>query len=732
MKTKKNILKAIATAVFAYGAFAGLQAQSNLGAACGCPPVASRPTQLLSAQSGYTAVNGTGGGKLSSMTLTCDKTWILDVKIYVDAGNTLTIEPGTVIKGNPVTNPASATALVIARGGKIIAPGTESCPIVFTGSEDPMDGTYGIENIGKWGGLVVLGRASNNLTLAANGPFVPGGAGRLAVADGLGTVEGFASSYPLDQYGVAQATPTGYITGTAPAIVSPATTAPYTFDLTGTWTSNEAVTGFKRFRIASEVGTFVLNGMTVTQNGFSGVITNVSSASSGLITVTTNTTAGGATTGTTGVLTFTGNYPTPGTQGLYFGQSYPTSTAQAAPYTVLVNPTGPILANGGVNGNSNINYAIPLGDATVGAFDDNDNSGVMTYVSIRHSGAILAVGAEINGLTLASVGRGTTIEHIEIVSCADDNIEVFGGTVNLKYITTLFGNDDMFDYDLGWKGKCQFFFGMKNTQAGKSPDNDNGIEADSHDNNSNTTFRSRPVLYNFTIVGNGKASPTADNRALAGANFKDGAEGELYNSIFANFKNGINIAKSISSPATYNSWNNWRVGSDNAPASSFNSASLKIKCNTIVVNSTTADWRGLGINADNSTAVAVAPTADELAQFTTDGNIISTDPIPGFSYAFTVNSATNVVSVKNDVTPNPALGISGCPTPPVDGFFEPANYRGAFSSVNGDNWLSNWSYSQVLNSTSGVRACATDLNLDGTTDVSDFLIFAPAFNTSCN
>ena len=343
---------------------------------------------------------------------------------------------------------------------------------------------------------------------------------------------------------------------------------------------------------------------------------------------------------------------------------------------------------------------------------------------------------------MASVGRGTTIEHIEIVSCADDNIEIFGGAVNLKWVTTLFGNDDMFDYDLGWKGKCQFFFGMKNTALispgnPASPDNDNGIEADSHDNSSMTTFRSHPVLYNFTILGNGKASTTADNRGLAGANFKDGAEGELYNSIFANFKNGINLAKSLSG-VTYNSWDNWRTPGavGNSPANSVaNPNSLIIKCNTILMNSGTASSNGLGIDAASSGATATAASTvagGEAEQFAADLNTVSTEPLPGFSYAFTVNSATNVVSVKNDVTPNPALGVVGCPTAPVDGFFEPANYRGAFSSTLGDNWLSNWSYSQVLNSTSGVRACATDLNLDGTTDVSDFLIFAPAFNTSCN
>jgi hypothetical protein len=248
------------------------------------------------------------------------------------------------------------------------------------------------------------------------------------------------------------------------------------------------------------------------------------------------------------------------------------------------------------------------------------------------------------------------------------------------------------------------------------------------------------VLYNFTILGNAKATPTADNRGLAGANFKDGAEGELYNSIFANFKNGINLAKSLSgTPArTYNAWHNWRTaGTTESPNTNTAAVanSLVIKCNTIVMNSATTNSNGLGIDASSSNANATAATTvtgGEMDQFTNDGNVVTTAAIPGFSYAFTVDASTNAVTVKNDVTPNPALGIAGCPTPPVDGFFEPANYRGAFSSVNGENWLSNWTYSQVLNATTGVRACATDLNLDGTTDVNDFLIFAPAFGTSCN
>jgi hypothetical protein len=723
MKTKQTILKAFASLAVAIGAFVSADAQTNLGSSCGCPAVGSRTPVNVSTLPGFVAINGTFGGELTQgANFTCDKTYILDKKIYVPAGQVLSIAPGTVIKGAANATAAEATALIIERGGKILAMGTESCPIVFTAQADPMDGTYPVYNVGMWGGVVILGKASNNLTLAANGPFVPGGAGKLAVADGLGTVEGFASSNPQDQYGVATALPTTYTSSTSPS------SSTYSYDVTATWTSNSS--GFNRFTVAGDMTNFLLNGMVVSGTGISAGTTITGFAYNG--TSTSTITLSSANTALTGAVTVTcaGTYPlAPNTTALF------SNAVTTYPGVITNTSNGPI--------SNNVNYAIPLVGAAGQTFDDNDNSGVMKYVSIRHSGAILAVGAEINGLTLASVGRGTTIDHIEIVSCADDNIEVFGGTVNLKYITMLFGNDDMLDYDLGWKGKAQFVFGMKNTGPNAttglgSPDNDNGIEADSDDNNSNTSTKSTPVMYNFTMIGNGKANATSDNRSLSGANFKEGSQGELYNSVFANFRNGVNLITTQSGRTagqnTYDYWNN---------------GSLKIKCNSFVGIGTQGTGASLTSNylvKDASTGSPVngiiASGADTTKFLVTDFNTAyfdrpgssSVEPsaIPGFSYAFTI-SATNSVTVKNDVTPNPALTLAaGCPTAPVDGFFEPAPYRGAFSSQAGQNWLSDWTYSKVLNATSGIAACPTDLNSDGTTDVLDFLIFAPAFNSSCN
>src|SRR3954462_10767006 len=98
MKKLPTNKKLVATALLAVAAIAPGFAQSNLGSACGCPPVASRPNVLLST---IATNGGSGDGNLTATNtiLGCDKNWILDKKIYVVNGKTLTIEPGTVIKG---------------------------------------------------------------------------------------------------------------------------------------------------------------------------------------------------------------------------------------------------------------------------------------------------------------------------------------------------------------------------------------------------------------------------------------------------------------------------------------------------------------------------------------------------------------------------------------------------------------------------------------------------------
>ncbi len=89
----------------------------------------------------------------TSTTWSADKIYLLKGFVYVIDGATLTIEPGTIIKGDKV----SKGSLVITRGSKINASGTVDKPIVFTSNQPA-----GSRSTGDWGGLIILGKALVN------------------------------------------------------------------------------------------------------------------------------------------------------------------------------------------------------------------------------------------------------------------------------------------------------------------------------------------------------------------------------------------------------------------------------------------------------------------------------------------------------------------------------------------------------------------------------------------
>ena len=108
--------------------------------------------------------------------ITADETWtsnnvyILAGKVVVEDGITLTIEPGTIVKGQKGTG-SLASALIVARGGKIMAEGTSESPIIFTSIDDNIQvgqkaGTNLNEsNNGLWGGVLILGYAKGSFKL---------------------------------------------------------------------------------------------------------------------------------------------------------------------------------------------------------------------------------------------------------------------------------------------------------------------------------------------------------------------------------------------------------------------------------------------------------------------------------------------------------------------------------------------------------------------------------------
>jgi hypothetical protein len=280
----------------------------------------------------------------ASTTWTKDKVYVLAGRIAVTSGNTLTIEAGTVIKGQAGSG-ANATALIIARGAKIMAEGTPTMPIIFTSVADEIkSGEIASPNMdpnvdGLWGGLMIMGKAPVSLS----GDVVE------AAIEGI---------------------------------------------------------------------------------------------------------------------------PPTDASGLY------------------------------------------------GGTDANDNSGVLKYISIRHGGANIGEGNEINGLTLGAVGSATVIENIEVIANQDDGVEFFGGTVNAKNVVVWNAGDDAIDTDQAWAGTLDGFAVICGDNT------DHALEIDGPEGSSNAGH----TVKNGWVKGNAVSEL---------GNWRSNAQGAFSRIYFFNFDAGI-------------------------------------------------------------------------------------------------------------------------------------------------------------------------------------------------
>ncbi|MBB1089338.1 hypothetical protein H4F99_12705 [Lysobacter sp. SG-8] len=129
-----------------------------------------------------------------------------------------------------------------------------------------------------------------------------------------------------------------------------------------------------------------------------------------------------------------------------------------------------------------------------GGNDDADNTGVLRYVRVMHSGFEVLPDVELNGITMAGLGSGTTVEYVQVHNSSDDGIEWFGGKVNSKYLVMTGIDDDSFDTDSGFRGAIQFGLIVQRDGGG-----DRVNEMSSQD----LPYRSNPVIANVTFVSKG-------------------------------------------------------------------------------------------------------------------------------------------------------------------------------------------------------------------------------------
>jgi len=161
---------------------------------------------------------------------------------------------------------------------------------------------------------------------------------------------------------------------------------------------------------------------------------------------------------------------------------------------------------------------IPASDQNglYGGTNATDDSGIIRYVSIRHGGANIGEGNEINGLTLGGVGSGTTVEYVEVIANQDDGVEFFGGTVNVSHLLIWNPGDDGIDTDQAWAGTLNNFLVI----AGA--DTDHTLEIDGPEG----SMMAAHTVRNGSIKG-------SDETELG--DFRSGARGTFENIYFFNF-----------------------------------------------------------------------------------------------------------------------------------------------------------------------------------------------------
>lgn len=188
-----------------------------------------------------------------------------------------------------------------------------------------------------------------------------------------------------------------------------------------------------------------------------------------------------------------------------------------------------------------------------GGTDDEDNSGVLKYVRIEYGGFVFAPNNEINGLTMGSVGRGTTIDYVQVSFTQDDAFEWFGGSVNAKHLVAFRNLDDDFDTDNGYSGTVQYGLSIKDPAISDDPlvSTSEGFESDNDATGTNQGLQPKTSgkFYNITCIGAFRCASNAAASGVAptatgfrrGLRIRRNSDLKVVNSIFLGHRRGIFI-----------------------------------------------------------------------------------------------------------------------------------------------------------------------------------------------
>ena len=360
-----------------------------------------------------------------------------------------------------------------------------------------------------------------------------------------------------------------------------------------------------------------------------------------------------------------------------------------------------------------------------GGGNDNDDSGTLSHCTFSYGGIASIPGDELNGLSLGGIGRNTDIHHVEIVNNIDDGIEIWGGTVNLKYVSIWNIGDDSFDVDQGWRGKAQFGLivqGCGGTGGQGSGFGDNGMEIDGAER-CDWQPVTTAAIHNFTVIG-GEAddgSATNGNPTDELVEFRDNSRVQFLNCIFMDAgKNSLLdkisdeevnntlalcggptvpqlLARMQTSAGSTYATNAFPGAPELTPGQAYtaqNSAGNLVEfrgcCyfnNDSDVNAANFGVFGgvAGTNHANNTILTTSP----VTTLTRSATACLSPSHSTFPVTFLDPTPTAVAQTAVEVSPN-------------DGFYRQARYCGAFAR--GNNWLIGWSFTSRNGLTSSSQA----------------------------
>jgi len=225
-------------------------------------------------------------------------------------------------------------------------------------------------------------------------------------------------------------------------------------------------------------------------------------------------------------------------------------TSDQVPGSMAPGDNGGIVIHGQANANcADFTSASPESCVSEGAagffgglagapgFDDNDNSGQCKYMRVEYAGKEISPDNELNSWTFNAVGRNSQFEYLEAFYGVDDAFEWFGGTARLKHAVGVGGNDDNFDWQLGYTGFCQFGVCLQFPGRG-----DKGIEADNSEFNFAAVPYSNPTMCNMTLIGTNPPTGGLGTTNI-GVHLRRGTAGTVLNSIIYGFRGpGLQMA----------------------------------------------------------------------------------------------------------------------------------------------------------------------------------------------